>query len=130
VASWFVPLVNLGLPYMAMRELWRASDPEAGALDWRERRTTVLLPLWWVGLIATAVLFALGMQLDMGSGGSNGRLITRDLLFIAASAVAIATALLAGLLIKWIDDRQTGKSNRARSGAWVSWNDRQRAGRD
>ena len=127
VASWFVPVVNLGLPYMAMRELWRASDPEAGELDWRERRTTILLPLWWVGLIASAVLFALGMQLDMRSGGPNGRLITRDLFFIASAAMSIATALLAGLLIKWVDDRQIGKSNRAQSGAWVSWTKRQPA---
>jgi hypothetical protein len=127
VASWFVPLVNLVLPFMAMRELWRASDPETGELDWRERRTTIVLPLWWMGVIATAVLFTLGMRLDLGSGGSNTQLITRDLLFVACAAVSIATALLAGLLIKWIDDRQIGKSNRVRSGAWVNWTNRERA---
>ncbi|RJQ82348.1 DUF4328 domain-containing protein [Pseudonocardiaceae bacterium YIM PH 21723] len=42
VVSWFIPIVNLVLPYLVLRDLWRASLPESPA-----RRFT-LVELWWL----------------------------------------------------------------------------------
>ena len=45
-----------------MRELWRASDPEAGSVDWRAGSTGLIVPLWWAGVLGTATLVALGYR--------------------------------------------------------------------
>src|SRR5437667_12701875 len=49
VASWFVPVGNLVLPYLAVGQLWKGSHPEAGVADWTARRRTPRVALWWAG---------------------------------------------------------------------------------
>ena len=59
IASWFVPVANLVVPYMVMAELWKGSrplpegryplpggiyDPDANADDW--------LPVWWAAWVS------------------------------------------------------------------------------
>ena len=61
VGSYFVPIVNFFAPYLAMREIWRASlDPG----NWPAARSTPLLGWWWFlwltntisGSVATGML--------------------------------------------------------------------------
>jgi hypothetical protein len=66
VAWWFLPFVNLYMPYRALREAWLATDGD----DFAERRPPARLLLWWltmwlsvwpgvVGVVLTAVSAAL-----------------------------------------------------------------------
>lgn len=66
VYGWLIPIVNLLLPYRAMVELWKASDPESGPDDWQRSRVSPALPWWWAawltagitGVVLSATLFA------------------------------------------------------------------------
>ncbi len=40
VAWWLIPFANLAVPPQTMGELWRASDPTAGAADWKAVKLT------------------------------------------------------------------------------------------
>lgn len=67
VGWWFIPFASLWLPYKALREIWRASDPDTvGAKDgtaWVSSAVPGLFPLWWStyilnGVVATLIAFA------------------------------------------------------------------------
>jgi hypothetical protein len=45
VGWWFVPVASLWMPYLAVRELLRASEPSV--TDWRQASTGSLPGLWW-----------------------------------------------------------------------------------
>src|SRR5207249_600962 len=105
VGSWFVPVGNLLLPYLAVRELWKGSDPEAGVTDWKGRRTTPLVALWWVGWWAGIALGATGLRSVPGGAPTTSELISRDWFFVAACGVFIFTAVAAIALIRQINRR-------------------------
>lgn len=54
VGWWFIPIANYWLPYKALREIWKASDPETvgassnGGTAWSSRPVGSLFPLWWI----------------------------------------------------------------------------------
>ena len=45
VGWWFVPIASLWKPFEAVRELWKASDPDSDAVSWRSIRTWPALGL-------------------------------------------------------------------------------------
>ncbi len=47
VGWFFVPIANLIKPYHAIREIYQASDPEGGAVDWKESAVPEFIGLWW-----------------------------------------------------------------------------------
>lgn len=53
----FVPVVNLFLPYRGMRELWQASHHPSG---WKEGQVPVLLPVWWGFWLVTNLFGRIG----------------------------------------------------------------------
>jgi len=64
VGWWFIPIANLFKPYTAMREIWRASDPETvgpqAKVRWSAAPVGPLLALWWSahlihGFVATGI---------------------------------------------------------------------------
>jgi len=121
VGLWFVPAGNLVLPYLAMRELWRASDPETGPTEWKGVRTTPLLPLWWVGWWSGVALGAIGVGKGRGRGvATAGELISRDWFFAAACGVFIATAVAAIALIRQINGRLFVRANKL-GRSWTGW---------
>lgn len=60
VWSYFIPFVNLVLPYSAMREVFSASDAAAGAGDddnYRlDRSGSALLLAWWLMHLVTSII--------------------------------------------------------------------------
>lgn len=57
----FVPVVNLFLPYRGMRELWQASHHPSG---WKESPVPVLLPVWWGFWLVTNLFGRIGKLLN------------------------------------------------------------------
>lgn len=51
VGWFFVPVASLFKPYQALKEIHRASDPEAGADSWKLFAVPGYFPLWWAGFI-------------------------------------------------------------------------------
>lgn len=61
VGWYFVPVANLVVPYLAMREIWRASaDPP----DWRSGTIPWFLPFWWIALLLTGACANLALRLS------------------------------------------------------------------
>ncbi len=72
VGYWFIPIVNLIWPYLAMKEIAQASlDPRGEA--WKGRRLDSSYGLWWAcyvtGSILTQLETRLGSRMDLGMGG-------------------------------------------------------------
>lgn len=105
VGWFFVPLMNLFMPFVAMRELWKASARPA---DWQMEPVPAGLVLWWVLWVASGVTgmisFSLAMNVETMAGADIFTFVS-DLVYIGAA-----------LLLAWIVGRiqamqsQTGPS--------------------
>jgi hypothetical protein len=117
VGWWFVPVANLALPYLTMRELWKASDPRSGAIDWRSQKTTPLLWLWWAGWVGAVALGSLSVTIGANATSIDGS-ISAAYLSMAQSLVYVIAAVLAILVVGNVDLRQQEKSRRMQ--AWAA----------
>jgi heme/copper-type cytochrome/quinol oxidase subunit 2 len=111
VGWWFIPFANVVMPFLTMRELWKANDPEAGSIDWVARRATPILGLWWAGRLVTQILFQIGIAFD-NNLRSIADLKAESWLFIAGNISLIVWGVLAILLVRSIDSRQEQKHKR------------------
>ena len=121
VALWFIPLANLVLPFLAIRALWRASDPDVDLEEPRSPRITPLFWLWWlawltgIGLALAAYLPALGGEL------TAEQLIVRDRIAIAACGAGVVTAILAVVIVQMERGRLILLEDRVRYPHWRGW---------
>lgn len=108
VGWYFVPVLNLVMPLLAMRELWKAS---AHPRDWQAVAAPLALPLWWGCWIGCNLL-----------GGFSLRLAFEDdeAMRSAADGFAMASDLFivpAALLLAWIVGRIQAMQVKARPAA-------------
>jgi hypothetical protein len=118
VLVWLVPGLDLVLPPLAVRELWKRSDPDVGALDGRAPRASPLVALWWVVLLATGT--AIGMALRADTAGVQV-LMHRERLLLAACGVGLGAIVLTAILVERISARQSIRTNQTISRSWASW---------
>jgi hypothetical protein len=111
VGWWFIPIANFALPYLTMRELWKASEPASGAIDWRGVKTTPLLWLWWGGLLAGVVLGGISSTIT-ANATAIAELVTSEYFSMGQTLLTIAAAILGALLVRDIDRRQDAKRRR------------------
>jgi hypothetical protein len=59
--SFFIPILNLVLPYCMVQEIWRASHPRAvlDPLGWKEGPSSVTIRLWWASYVAAILVGSL-----------------------------------------------------------------------
>ena len=112
VGSFFVPFVNLVVPYRAVREVWEKSDPAVRTGDdfmFAQPSSAPLVLGWWLAWIASNVLSNIAWRLhdDVMSPGTlrfvAGVHITSHLSGIVAAALAIP-------VVRGIDRRQTERA--------------------
>lgn len=86
VGWWFVPFANLVKPLHAMKEIWRASDPDTvGSTDdwsWRAAPVASTMGAWWGAWIVSGILDRVAGKIDDPS---------------TAGAIGIVGALVSGL---------------------------------
>jgi hypothetical protein len=111
VGWWFIPIANFAMPYLTMRELWKASDPASGALDWRSQKTTSLLWLWWAGWLGGVLLGSISFTITVNATVVDD-LITSEYFSMGQTVVTAATAILAVMLVRDVDRRQEAKRRR------------------
>jgi hypothetical protein len=122
LASWVIPGANLVLAPLAMRELWRASNPDVE--DWRRARTTPLLWLWWLLILAGLSLAVWSLLPMFGGGVTTSDLFIRDHRAVIAGGLGIPAAVAAALLFGLLQGRMVLKEDRVRLGAWKAWSER------
>jgi hypothetical protein len=55
VGWFFIPLANLFMPYLALREIWKASSPSRRT-QWRRARVSPIFGAWWAVGVAQGTL--------------------------------------------------------------------------
>lgn len=120
VALWFIPVVNLVGPPLAVRELWRASHPERK--DWRKTWTTPVLWVWWLSVLSAAGLAWWALAPAWHAHATPGDLFVRDHRAVIAAGIAILTAVTAAVLIVLVHGRVTRREDLVREeGQWSGW---------
>ncbi len=111
VGWWFIPFADIVFPYLTMRELLKASDPGAGVADWAARRTPALLGLWWAAFLARSVLSSIAGTINRHAT-SVGQLVQGHTVGLVGIVIEFTAALLAILVVREVDRRQSAKSAR------------------
>jgi hypothetical protein len=110
VGWWFIPFANIVMPPRTMNELWKASDPNVGAVDWKAVATSPVLPLWWATWLGRQVLFVIGAS--VGRNNDVPSLIARSWWYLAGDIVFALAGILAIVLVTGIQRRQEQKRDR------------------
>ncbi|HEV7659397.1 MAG TPA: DUF4328 domain-containing protein [Allosphingosinicella sp.] len=101
VGWFFVPLVQLVMPFVAVRELWKAS---ATPRDWQLGASSPLIALWWACWIGTLIsgniAFALTRMDDYDA------FLAADVVSVVSAAFTIPSAILLAAIIGHIQAMQ------------------------
>ena len=62
IGSFFVPIINLYMPYQAMKELWLVS---ADPLQWQHQRRSAILPWWWLFWLVSGILGQASLRMSL-----------------------------------------------------------------
>lgn len=106
VGWWFVPIMNFVAPFMVVRDVWKASGPEARADTWQSLPTPA--PLWWwwglwlIGGWGVYIALGLSLQQPQTIADSVNALIADG---IGTVLVALCT-VLAIMIVAGVDRRQ------------------------
>lgn len=65
VVLWYIPLVNLVLPYFVVKEMVRASQPGD---DWRSHEVPSYVTRWWLLWAGAGVVLTIGTILGIAAG--------------------------------------------------------------
>lgn len=113
VGLWFIPLVNLVMPYLAMREIDRAGEPRTGDAARWAARTRWLPPAWWSALVAQLILFSVGGGIGDQAGATVSDQIARQIVLSIASFALIVAAGLAVAVVLRIERNQEATRDEA-----------------
>jgi len=119
VGWWFIPFANVVQPYRAMSELWRASEPAAGAVEWKALTSPPVMWFWWAGWLGASILSLVASSLGprVGQTYSLHQHLTREWVQVADAIVYAVDALLAVVVVRGIEARQRSKLQRSK--AWA-----------
>jgi hypothetical protein len=106
VGSFFIPFLNLYLPYAAVKELWEISEPDPALRD--RPVGPVLVRLWWALFLARAGANLLARRLDSGDDSTSATRIV-----LIAAGVSIAGALAAVSVVQELTRRQDRRATAA-----------------
>lgn len=115
VGAWLVPGVNLFLPPMAMREIWRASEPFPPEGGWRRGRSGPVLWAWWPAFLGAIALAVRALEPAAHPGATFAERILRDQQLKQACWAATLAGILAVVLVIMIWRRQVELDNALRS---------------
>ena len=108
VGGFFIPFVNIYMPYKAVREIWELSDPGVRTEDdlmFSSPGTAPLVLVWWVVWLASGVFnFAVSRMAADAKTIDMLLWVTKGLILMRA--VNIANALLTVLVVRGLDRRQ------------------------
>ena len=113
VGWWFIPFANFVMPYQTMTELWKGSGPHHG-VAWRMQPTTALIPVWWGAWVLTQILDRAAAAMIPTADEPNVPFLIQKVndslhWVIASDVVLIVAAVLAVMVVRGVDARQTAR---------------------
>jgi drug/metabolite transporter (DMT)-like permease len=116
VGSFFIPFVNLVVPYRAVKDVWQKSGPPDEALV-AEPDPPALFPVWWLFWLLAAFAGNISFRMSFNENVSYNTAITAS---IFADALFIIAAVFAYLVVDSIDKKQEETSARLRLGKFAA----------
>jgi hypothetical protein len=114
IAGWFLPpFVLYVIPYLVLRELWKASEPDvapdgtggaAGGRQWTDNPVHPAVTAWWVlyGLAPVVLIVLQGLQ-SIGRGlGTGGTEDLAELVDEQGGLTVVSTVLTVAAAVAWI----------------------------
>lgn len=108
VGSFFVPFVNLVVPYRAIKELWQKSVP-IDEVPMSEPGPPTWFPIWWLFWLLAGFSANISLRLSFNE---NVPETTATIVSIIAGALSIIAAVLAYVVVDEIDKRQEETSRK------------------
>jgi len=111
VFSWILPPFLHVLPFLILRELWKASDPDTahGTDEWKRSGVNPLLSIWFVvyGLVpavltAIVTLATAESLLDNGLAGAGDPLVAAETLDSTGTLTLVSGGLAGVAAVVWI----------------------------
>jgi hypothetical protein len=112
VGYFFIPLLNLYVPYRVTSEIWRKSDPAVRTQDgfmFAAPSAAAFILVWWLCWIASNVLDRFHGKLYDNASTPDAALMVAKLELVAR-AVALTSAVLAAFVVHDITRRQEARS--------------------
>ena len=115
IGGWFLPPLVYVIPFLMLRESWKAAEPEVQPGDdrWKSSSDTPLLWVWGVLYVVVPLAFiVVGLRQQFGAMGNDAEDLAdffddRLGLLVAQSVVAVLAAVAWGLLVRALTDRHT-----------------------
>ena len=121
VAWWLIPFANIVMPFRTTAELWKASDPAAGAVEWKARRLPAVFVGWWTFWLARIPFVSLASAAAPRLNPSIDQLVRQRWFGIGSDLATIAAAAMAVVIVRQVTARQERKRSRvAAYGATVA----------
>ena len=108
VGSFFVPFVNLAVPYRAVREVWQKSWPAEETLLYAPSPPATF-PVWWTFWLLSSFAGNISMRLSFNENVPEN---AATIASIVASGLSIVAAAFAYLVVDAIDKRQEETSRK------------------
>lgn len=117
IGGWFLPpLVNV-IPFLAFRELWKASDPTVPlGGDWRRGSVSPLITLWFLASLANVAVQVLGISDQLDSLGSSEEQLAEQLTGDQTIVLVDAGVTLIGAVLFVLFALQLGRRHRRLTG--------------
>ena len=101
---WFIPFANLVQPFRAMKEIYQASEPEAGPRDWQFATVPAILGVWWGFWLTSNVVSQIEFRLSMQD---DPQLVqASDYIGIVSLALTVVAAFAAASIVRRVRARQ------------------------
>ena len=119
VGWWFIPLAMLWKPYRAMKEVFRASDPEAvregSSSEWLLRPVPAMLGLWWGAWIVSKMIDRVSSRIhDVSTASTLGIVAALVSMVAGAYIVMIMRTVAKNQAASWaIVEQRSHASGRA-----------------
>lgn len=107
VGWFFVPIMNLFKPYQAVKEIWKASDPDLSQ-PWHQGNVPPLLGLWWAFWILSGFINNASFRLSLRADGLQ-EVLYSSWLVMSSDILDIPLAVLALLVVRNIHGLQERK---------------------
>ena len=114
VGSFFVPFVNLVVPYQAVKEVWQKSGSREEALM-SAPSPPASFPLWWTFWLIASFANHAALRVSFNEDVPDS---TATMISIFAGAVSVIAAVFAYLVVDAIDKRQEETTGRVRLGTF------------
>jgi hypothetical protein len=115
VGWWFIPFASLWKPFTAMREIWKASDPETvgprAAMDWRAAPVPPTMPAWWAVYVVNGFIGIVIAVSNLDWSGPTPVATVTPLNFITHALLGVAGVLLI-MIMRQLARRQEAAAER------------------